>query len=81
MRARAHTLTLASYAAQAGIPCFVFIPEGNIALGKLAQTLAYGAITLQVRGDFDMAMKIVESICADMDIYRRSVQPVCSILR
>jgi threonine synthase len=61
--------SLASYAAQAGIPCFVFIPEGNIALGKLAQTLAYGAITLQVRGDFDMAMKIVESVCAEMEIY------------
>ncbi len=61
--------SLASYAAQAGIPCFVFIPEGNIALGKLAQTLAYGAITLQVRGDFDMAMEMVQQVCAEMSIY------------
>jgi threonine synthase len=61
--------SLASYAAQAGIPCFVFIPEGNIALGKLAQTLAYGAITLQVQGDFDMAMELVQRVCAEMSIY------------
>jgi threonine synthase len=61
--------SLASYAAQAGIPCFVFIPEGNVAIGKLAQTLAYGAITLQVHGDFDMAMELVQQVCADMSIY------------
>jgi len=61
--------SLASYAAQADIPCFVFIPEGNVALGKLAQTLAYGAITLQVQGDFDAAMEMVQQVCVEMDIY------------
>ncbi|MEO8285536.1 MAG: threonine synthase [Chloroflexota bacterium] len=68
--------SLASYAAQADIPCFVFIPEGNIALGKLAQTLAYGAITLQVQGDFDMAMGMVQQVCSEMGIYLvNSVNP------
>jgi threonine synthase len=68
--------SLASYAAQAGLPCFVFVPEGNIALGKLAQTLAYGAVTLQVRGDFDSAMSLVQQACAELGIYLvNSVNP------
>ncbi len=68
--------SLASYAAQAGITCFVFIPEGNVALGKLAQTLAYGAVTLQVRGDFDRAMALVQQVSAEMDVYLlNSVNP------
>ncbi|MDQ3929849.1 MAG: threonine synthase, partial [Chloroflexota bacterium] len=68
--------SLASYAAQAGLPCFVFVPEGNIALGKLAQTLAYGAITLQVRGDFDNAMSLVQEACRELGIYLvNSVNP------
>ena len=45
--------SLAAYAAQAGIPAFVLVPEGRVSAGKLAQTLAYGARTLQIRGDFD----------------------------
>jgi threonine synthase len=68
--------SLASYAAQAGITCFVFIPEGNVALGKLAQTLAYGAVTLQVRGDFDRAMALVQQVSAEMGVYLlNSVNP------
>jgi threonine synthase len=68
--------SLASYAAQAGIICFVFIPEGNVALGKLAQTLAYGAITLQVRGDFDRAMALVQQVSTELGVYLvNSVNP------
>ncbi|HYO50001.1 MAG TPA: threonine synthase [Chloroflexia bacterium] len=68
--------SLASYAAQADIPCFVFVPEGNVAWGKLAQTLAYGAITLQIRGDFDRAMQLVQDTCAEMGVYLvNSVNP------
>src|SRR5207237_4252498 len=68
--------SLASYAAQAGIPCFVFVPEGKIASGKLAQTLAYGAVTLQIRGDFDSAMKLVQEVCSKLNIYLlNSVNP------
>ncbi len=45
--------SLAAYAAQAGLPALVFVPAGQVALGKLTQTLAYGARTLLVRGNFD----------------------------
>src|SRR6185503_7357125 len=45
--------SLAAYAAQAGIPALVFVPAGKVALGKIAQTMAYGARTLIVHGNFD----------------------------
>lgn len=50
--------SLAAYAALAGIPALVFVPEGQVALGKLTQTLAYGARTLVVRGDFDACLTL-----------------------
>src|ERR1051326_6930813 len=53
--------SLAAYAAQAGLKAIVFVPSGKISGGKLAQTLAYGATVLQVRGDFDAAMRPVRS--------------------
>jgi threonine synthase len=49
----------AAYAARAGMTCAVLIPEGHIALGKLAQALVHGAKVLQVRGNFDEALAIV----------------------
>jgi threonine synthase len=52
--------SLASYAAVAGVPAVVFIPEGKISTGKLAQTIAYGARVLQVKGSFDDAMRLVD---------------------
>lgn len=61
--------SLASYAAQAGMRCIVFLPAGNVAAGKLAQSLAYGATTVQVRGDFDDAMRLVEQVCDELGIY------------
>jgi threonine synthase len=48
----------AAYAAIARVPCVVLVPEGNVASGKLAQTLAYGARTLLVRGDFDDCLRL-----------------------
>ncbi len=60
---------LASYAAQAGIPGLVFVPAGKIAMGKLAQTLAYGARTLLVRGDFDACLKLVQASSRELGIY------------
>jgi threonine synthase len=50
--------SLAAYAAQAGLPALVFVPAGNVALGKLAQTMAYGARTLLVRGNFDVCLTL-----------------------
>lgn len=61
--------SLASYAAQAGLPCFVFLPEGKISTSKLAQAVAHGAITVQLKTDFDGAMKAVQDICNELGIY------------
>lgn len=61
--------SMAAYAAAAGMRAMVFIPEGNIAYGKLSQALAYGARTLQIDGDFDDAMSLVEQVCAAERIY------------
>ena len=61
--------SLASYGALAGLPVVIFVPEGKIAFGKLAQALAYGAKTLQVKGDFDVAMRLVQEVCRELDIY------------
>ncbi|MDH5437464.1 MAG: threonine synthase [Candidatus Bathyarchaeota archaeon] len=51
--------SLAAYAAKAGLQCIVLIPSGKIAYGKLAQAMVYGAKVVQVRGNFDQALKIV----------------------
>ena len=61
--------SLASYAAQAGIPGLVFVPAGKVALGKMAQTLAYGATTLLVRGDFDQCLRLVQEASKELGIY------------
>jgi threonine synthase len=52
----------AAYAARAGLESVVLIPEGHIALGKLAQALVHGARVLQVRGNFDAALAIVREL-------------------
>ena len=52
----------AAYAARAGATCVVLIPEGYIALGKLAQALIHGARVLQIRGNFDQALEIVREL-------------------
>ncbi|MGI9021694.1 MAG: threonine synthase [Acidimicrobiales bacterium] len=52
----------AAYATRAGLTCAVLIPEGYIALGKLAQALIHGARVLQIRGNFDDAFSIVKAL-------------------
>jgi threonine synthase len=52
----------AAYAARAGLESVVLIPEGHIALGKLAQALMHGARVLQVKGNFDQALQIVRAL-------------------
>lgn len=54
--------SMAVYAAQAGMRAVVFIGEGKIAFGKLSQALDYGALTLQVAGDFDACLARVKHI-------------------
>ncbi len=52
----------AAYAARAGISCFVLIPEGKIALGKLAQAMIHGAVVIQIQGNFDAGMALVKEV-------------------
>lgn len=52
----------AAYAARAGIKAIVVIPEGRIAMGKLAQALIHGASVLQIEGNFDEALSLVKMI-------------------
>ncbi|MFA5334202.1 MAG: threonine synthase [Candidatus Omnitrophota bacterium] len=58
----------AAYAARAGIKCIVLIPNGKIAIGKLAQALIYGAEVLAVDGNFDEALDLVKQITNDYPI-------------
>jgi threonine synthase len=52
----------AAYAARAGIKAFVIIPEGKIALGKLAQAMIHGAVIIQIKGNFDDGMRLVKEV-------------------
>ena len=58
----------AAYAARAGIRCFVVIPDGNIAMGKLAQAVMAGAKVIAVRGNFDQALTLVREAAERMKI-------------
>lgn len=52
----------AAYAARAGIKCVVIIPDGYVALGKLAQALVYGAEVIAIQGNFDAALQLARNI-------------------
>ena len=68
--------SLAAYAALAGLPALVLVPVGKIALGKLTQSLAYGARTLLVRGDFDDCLRLVRQASEELGVYLlNSVNP------
>jgi threonine synthase len=68
--------SLAAYAAAAGMPALVFVPDGEIATGKLAQTIAYGATVVQIEGDFDQALALLRVLTETYDVYLvNSVNP------
>ncbi|NBS59722.1 MAG: threonine synthase, partial [Betaproteobacteria bacterium] len=68
--------SLAAYAAQAGLPALVFMPEGKVALGKIAQALAYGARTLIVKGDFDDCLRLARESSRELGVYlANSINP------
>lgn len=58
----------AAYAARAGIRCFVLIPEGKIALGKLSQAMMHGSVVIQIRGNFDDGMQLVQELAETMPL-------------
>jgi len=68
--------SLAAYAAKAGLKCIILIPSGKVALGKLAQAIVYGAEVVQIRGNFDDALRTVKNLCTSHAVYLlNSVNP------
>lgn len=68
--------SLGAYAAMAGLRALVFVPQGKVALGKLAQATAYGAKTLAVRGDFDSALNLARAASRELGVYlANSINP------
>lgn len=55
----------AAYASRCGLKCFVLIPEGKIAKGKLIQAYRYGAKVIMIRGNFDQALEMVKAVTGD----------------
>ncbi|MGN6605458.1 MAG: threonine synthase [Jatrophihabitans sp.] len=58
----------AAYAVRAGMTCAVLVPEGKIALGKLAQALVHGAQLLQVDGNFDDCLELARKLAVDYPV-------------
>ena len=58
----------AAYAAKAGVRAIVVIPEGKIAMGKLAQAVAYGAHVVSIPGNFDVALDVVREAAARLPV-------------
>ncbi len=68
--------SMAAYAARAGLTAIVLVPENGVSFAKLSQSLDYGALTLQVRGDFDAAQTLLQKIAPELGIYiLNSVNP------
>ena len=58
----------AAYAARAGVTAFVLIPEGKIAMGKLAQAMMHGAVVIQIMGNFDAGMRLVKEVAEEAPV-------------
>jgi threonine synthase len=68
--------SMAAYAARAGIRSVVLLPEGEIAWGKLSQAMDYGALTLQLRTDFDGCARVLSEVVQRAPVYLlNSVNP------
>lgn len=58
----------AAYAARAGIAAFVLIPDGKIAMGKLAQAMMHGAVVIKIKGNFDAGMQLVKDVANEAPV-------------
>jgi len=68
--------SMAAYAARGGLRSLVLIPEGKISWSKLSQALDYGAVTCQLRTDFDGCMRVLNEVVRRMPVYLlNSVNP------
>jgi threonine synthase len=68
--------SLAIFAAKAGLPCYVLLPKGKVALGKVAQAMMHGAKVFSLKGNFDDALRVVRVLCEEESLYLlNSVNP------
>lgn len=68
--------SLAAYAARAALQCAIIVPHGQVTTAKLAQSMDYGAAVLEVEGNFDDAMRVVQELATDSSIYlANSINP------
>lgn len=68
--------SLAAYSAKANKKCIVLLPEGKVALGKLAQAMFYGAMVIEIAGNFDKALEMVRKLAENKYLYLlNSVNP------
>ena len=68
--------SMAAYAARAGMRSLVLIPQGQITWGKLSQALDYGALTCQLKTDFDGCMRVLDEVVQRIPVYLlNSVNP------
>lgn len=68
--------SMAMYSARAGLKAYVLLPSGKVALGKLAQAMMHGAKVIAVRGNFDVALKLVREVSERKGLYLlNSVNP------
>jgi len=58
----------AAYAARFGLKCYVLLPAGKVALGKLSQALVYGAKVISIRGNFDRALELAKGASEEMGL-------------
>ena len=61
--------SLAAYAARARMQCAILVPEGHVSEAKLAQALDYGATVLEIEGNFDTCMRVVQELASESSLY------------
>lgn len=68
--------SLAAYSARAGMQCAILLPRGQITASKLAQSMDYGAIVLEIDGNFDNCMRLIGELGSDPSVYvANSINP------
>lgn len=61
--------SLAAYAARARMSCAILVPEGQVSDAKLAQALDYGAKVLEIEGNFDVCMRVIQELAEQSSLY------------
>src|SRR5271168_1665551 len=68
--------SMAAYAARGGLRSLVLVPEGKISWSKLSQSLDYGAVTCQLRADFDGCLRLLQELVRQAPVYQlNSINP------